>query len=387
MSEDSANSVTIDDLARLIHEVLEETAWEADAQTLISRVRRLHLGLPAEDEFSVLLSWLGKCRLVHKLDQQQSPPESQGSYQVPDLLAVFEYEGRTLPVLIEVKTSSKGKLSWRTDYYERLKGYGQTLGLPVLVAWKRGQIWSLFELKHSKLARTNYNISFGMAQKQNLLGILAGDFVIILHGGVGLHFVARKEKRLSVDQLADGHREQWQVHIEKAYFTNSDGTHLKKLGTGLWALFLTSSVEETSEVKDSSVSYSVKVRYEESMQWAHGVFGNLLKLRGDDEDSVHWRQVLQKHAIPTESVILREGAKAGIDAGIVRYVLDQVPQELPGFMRTVPAEETGNDMASYALRGEPIKYDDPFKGVAESEWENVSREAGNRRSPDSPTEP
>lgn len=73
---DDADFVEIDDLARLIHEVLEETGWRANPETLISRVRRLQLGLPIEDEFSVLLSWLGKCRLVHKLDQHQSPPES-----------------------------------------------------------------------------------------------------------------------------------------------------------------------------------------------------------------------------------------------------------------------------------------------------------------------
>ncbi|MEJ7630917.1 MAG: hypothetical protein WKF28_00285 [Rubrobacteraceae bacterium] len=268
-------------LARLIHEVLEETAWQPDAQTLIERVRRLHLGLPAEDEFSVLLAWLGKCRLVHKLDQLQTPPESKDLYQVPDLLAMFEYEGRLLPVLIEVKSKSTRKLSWKTSYYERLEKYGQTLGLPVLVAWKRGQIWSLFELEHFKLAQTNFKISFETAQKQNLLGILAGDFVIVLRRGVGFHFTARKEKRLNSDQFAGESQEVWQALIEEAYFTNADGTRLKKLGPGLWALFLTSSVEEVSEITESKISYGLEVPDEEPMQWAHGVFSNLLELRTD----------------------------------------------------------------------------------------------------------
>jgi hypothetical protein len=112
---------SVDFLPRLIYEALEETKWRAGAQTLAARVERLHLGLPAEDEFSVLLAWLGRCRLVHKLDQLQTPPKSEEYYQVPDLLAVFEHAGRTLPVLIEVKSKVDDKLSWRTDYYERLQ--------------------------------------------------------------------------------------------------------------------------------------------------------------------------------------------------------------------------------------------------------------------------
>jgi hypothetical protein len=31
------------------------------------------IGLPVEDEFSVACAWLGKCQLLHKLDQHQVP--------------------------------------------------------------------------------------------------------------------------------------------------------------------------------------------------------------------------------------------------------------------------------------------------------------------------
>ena len=42
-----------------------------NAEALAAGVRRLARGLPAEDELSVILSWLGHCRLIHKLDQLQ----------------------------------------------------------------------------------------------------------------------------------------------------------------------------------------------------------------------------------------------------------------------------------------------------------------------------
>jgi Holliday junction resolvase len=197
------NEASFDFLSRLIHEALEQTGWRAEAQTLAARVERLNLGLPVEDEFSVLLAWLGKCCLVHKLDQLQTPPESEEYYQVPDLLAVFEYMGRTLPVLIKVKSKVDDKLSWKADYYERLQRYGQTVGLPVLVAWKYKGLWALFELRHFERPNVNYKISLATALKQNLLGVLAGDFAFVLRSGVGLHMRATKEERLSVTENTD----------------------------------------------------------------------------------------------------------------------------------------------------------------------------------------
>lgn len=82
-----------DDLARLIQDVLSELGYAANARELAKRVHRLDLGLPAEDEFSVICSWLGKCRLLHKLDQKQVPPGSRDTFQVPDLLALFDIGG------------------------------------------------------------------------------------------------------------------------------------------------------------------------------------------------------------------------------------------------------------------------------------------------------
>jgi Holliday junction resolvase len=50
-----------------------------------------------------------KCKLVHKLEQEQYPLASSDKYQVPDLFAVFDYEGKEILVLIEVKSSSKNR--------------------------------------------------------------------------------------------------------------------------------------------------------------------------------------------------------------------------------------------------------------------------------------
>lgn len=54
-----------DDIERLIQEVLAELGYSGDAAVVARKVKRLNLGLPAENEFSVICAWLGQCRLVH----------------------------------------------------------------------------------------------------------------------------------------------------------------------------------------------------------------------------------------------------------------------------------------------------------------------------------
>ena len=114
-----------EDLELLVQEAMTQLGWEVDAKRIADRVRRLNFGLPREDEFSIVCSWLGKCELVHKLDQKQSPHISMEDYQVPDLLAVFRHGDRRIPVLVEVKSKKQQTLSFRPDYYEKLCNYAR----------------------------------------------------------------------------------------------------------------------------------------------------------------------------------------------------------------------------------------------------------------------
>jgi hypothetical protein len=94
-----------------INEIARTLDISISNEKLKERIERLGRGLPSEDEFIALAIWFGKCKLIHKLDQEQFPSISAQNYQVPDLCAVFEYEGREIPVLIEVKSESTPKSS------------------------------------------------------------------------------------------------------------------------------------------------------------------------------------------------------------------------------------------------------------------------------------
>jgi len=214
----------IDSSARLIHEAIQQLGWNTDSTSLVNRVKRLDLGLPAEDEFVFLLSWFGRCSLVHKLNQKQFPPISKSSFQVPDLFACFKTNAGPKPVLIEIKVSTRNKLSWKADYLRKLKEYSSLIGLPILIAWKFHRVWSLVDIECFVEARTNFHLSLETAMKHNLMSFLAGDFVYIMKPNVGLHFILKKERLVEERALDSSSREeQWLARVEEAYFTNSEG--------------------------------------------------------------------------------------------------------------------------------------------------------------------
>src|SRR5262245_35689817 len=108
-----------------IHEACEQAGLKLDdPAALATALRKIRMGFPVQDEFCLMVSWLGRCRLIHGLNQHQYPPAATEHYRVPDMLAVFEWKGGIITVLIEVKSAIKRKLSWRPDYYGSLLRYG-----------------------------------------------------------------------------------------------------------------------------------------------------------------------------------------------------------------------------------------------------------------------
>ena len=66
----------------------------------------------------------------------------------------------------------------------------------------------------------NYKYTLDKALKNNLLGLLAGDFMYELKKGVGLHIVGRKQKKLAEKRDGETITETFEIKVEDAYFTN-----------------------------------------------------------------------------------------------------------------------------------------------------------------------
>ena len=282
------------DLERLIHESLEQLGWKADASEIAKKVQRLHYGLPLEDEFSVLCGWLGKCKLIHKLDQQQYPDSSSSEFQVPDLLAVFEHKSNDVTVLIEVKSSKKNVLSFTSKYREKLKRYSSILNIPVLVAWKnKWDIWVLVALEEFKTANTNFNLRFEDALKNNLLGFLAGDFSYSLGVGAGVHISANKKELVGSEKDNSGSTtEKWKMVIDDVYFSTYDGEEIRNVSPVAQQVFFSWDLVEEETHTDTHVFLHNTCK-EQSMIFAHMALTRVLNFHSSLKDkTIQWRGIL-----------------------------------------------------------------------------------------------
>ncbi|BEL90437.1 hypothetical protein SM14BL03_23450 [Serratia marcescens] len=322
------------DLERLIHESLEQLGWEADAKAIADRVQRLNIGLPLEDEFSIICGWLGQCNLVHKLDQQQYPTSSKDNFQVPDLLANFNIRGAgNTTVLIEVKSCEKNVLSFRPDYVSRLIAYGQLLGLPVLIAWRRYGIWSLVDLDVFTKAERNFNLNFNDAMRNSLMGKLLGDFSYVPQVNSGVHLSFRKEKIIETVKEQEEIRENWLTIVDDVYFTNGENEKLRGLSPIAQQLFLSWDLTTEESHSDSHVVLH-NIIDQESAMFAHMALTRLLHFHGR-EDKVHWRRHLQHDAVISTISDFRLGIEENLKVGIIKYIFDIHPVKVPDFLNKV----------------------------------------------------
>ncbi len=323
------------DLEQLIHEVLSQCGWDADAARVAARLSRLNQGLPREDEFSVLCGWLGKCDLIHKLDQKQTPKASAQIYQVPDLFSVFRVGERHIPVLIEVKSSRDNVLSFRPDYTKRLRAYADLLELPLLVAWKHYGIWTAFDLCHMKKANRNFNIDFLTAMTENLLGDLAGDFSYSVAMGAGLHLRFRKEELLKTGKSDDGITEEWKTVCDDVHFTDGRLQTVRDLPTEVQALFSTWDLQRTEEHSPTHITLRyVADNKHETAVFAHMALVRLLDWNIPEGDRIDWRGLLSESKILYGLEDFRKAIAEGLRLGFIHHVLHQVPRTPAAFITT-----------------------------------------------------
>lgn len=299
-------------------------------EEVAKRLDQLRRGQEPEDEFSLILSWLGRCRLVHKLGQEQLPVDSVGTFRVPDLLAVFELDGRQVPVLIEVKkTESKasasltaGKLSLKPGYL----AYADAVGLPMLIAWRHRGLWALFEARHAKRAKRNYNIQFPDALKQNLLGVLAGDFSYQVVPGTAIRMRIKKLSEVDEEGEFDG-------QITEAYFVNASGQRIPDI-SHLSSLFLVwedeveiidegDTVVQSFTISDTGLSEFASRTMIQMASALSELGGRALNLRKLMHDTSHW-----VHDSGQFLTVIEQCA----EHGVVTKRFHQRPLDFPSFL-------------------------------------------------------
>ena len=324
----------------LLRQVLEALPLvdEPSTEAVLARLEHLQRGLEPENELALILAWLGKCQLVHKLGQEQLPLGSSGEFKVPDLLAVFEHRQRRLLVLIEVKTTkvdpTKPALrrlvelnSKRLSVSRKYQAYADLVGLPLLVAWRIESLWALFELRHATLAQENYKIDFESAMRENLLGSLAGDFSYRLAPGTRIRMSIRK--LTEPDPETGGLEGRFHnIHIVNPLGQAVPGIPL----LSLLFLFWENDVECVEEGEDIVQSYVAADagHAEFASRTLSQIVCRLAAINGSRAD---WAKIVhQKEHLAHDNGRLAALRAEGVKHGVITNVFNQVPRTAPLFL-------------------------------------------------------
>lgn len=280
-------------------------------------------------------------QLIHKLNQEQYPLTSRDSYQVPDLLAVFEYKDQLIPVLIEVKTNTKQlpkPLTLRSKIFKKLKDFARLLELPLLIAWKfrfKGaglSFWFLFDAEVFTVTNDKFQVTFETASKENLLGQLVGDRMIGLEAGSSLEFqLSPLGGNWKTDYL-NGNDLFGEIRV---FGTDKNGKEISNINEetsrGLWSILqcLPIFAEYYSYTTASTVNFGWKLDNNHPL-FLHQIMPIVLSQEVKADGNLGWIRILREnHSIVNSNEIV----KAAKSSGLAKIVLGQIPNTKPSFLK------------------------------------------------------
>ncbi|MFZ1007755.1 MAG: hypothetical protein WAN65_13015 [Candidatus Sulfotelmatobacter sp.] len=153
----------------------------SSADSLSERIRGIHKGLSKETEFAAIVSWLGNCQAIFKVDTDPATIRAESGLKAPDFIAFPVVNGVPVPVLIEVKGRDRGQLNWSEKYLSSLVRFAELVELPLLIAWNWKGLWLLVEHSHFEKNVTAFRLTLEKAFKEDLMSLLFKDFRITLN--------------------------------------------------------------------------------------------------------------------------------------------------------------------------------------------------------------
>jgi len=301
-------------------------------EDLMSKLEQLKQGLPLENEFIALCLWMGKSVLIHKLDQKQMPRISKDKYQIPDLFLIFEYEGRQIPFLIEIKTTREPKFVLSQKYHNKIKNYSNLMGLPLLFAWKIKKIgaWFLLDIDLFKQKQQAYHVSFEEAFKNNLLCLLVGDYSIHLRKNIKFIIRLKKEELLKEKIKGPEISQFWKTRIVGANFINYKGEKISKVPRLLFHLLVLARIEDRTEDQGDYLTQIFEVP-ESSFLFASNLLG--LALIGDltkyNPKTIDWDKLIHNEAFRISFAQVKQAVKESMAKGFIQFLGNVLPHVKP----------------------------------------------------------
>jgi hypothetical protein len=196
----------------------------------------------------------------------------------------------------------------------------------------------LVDLDRFQLGESNYKLTFENAMKGNLLGLLAGDFMVKFQGGLAMQLSLKTIETLQSDERQDNNVTEIVARIDDACFVNPSGERINTLGPGLWPLFLATDHEEDVVVTEEGYLIKYVISPDVLGCWTHVALTTLIAMQEgmiDTDVPFPWRNVLRTQKFPVSITDIAVSASEGIQKGLVRYVIHQHPDITPAFLLDV----------------------------------------------------
>lgn len=186
------------------------------------------------------------------------------------------------------------------------------------------------ELRHFKKAEKNFNLSWKDGMKENLMGLLAGDYSISLFRGAGIHFHCQKKAKISFSKESNGGIwENWNTIIEEVLITGKNGKPCVMEGNA-GSLFHVLDLEQQTKISTTNIDTSFVIN-ETNGVFAHMVVPRLIK-HHQPNTILNWRTHLPDIKGVTSGIIFRTAVDDAMKCGIVHTVGHQEPATYPLFL-------------------------------------------------------
>jgi Holliday junction resolvase len=316
----------------LARELAHEGHVEAEVVSAVSkRIKELEAGLSPELEFIAAVNWLGRTPAINRIDQTPLPPchADATELKVPDIICVVSVDGRTLPLLIEVKRNSEAKLVWTEKYLTGLRRYAEHLDLPLLVAWKYGHIWTLTDTRHFEKKVQSYHLDWAKALGENLMSAIFGDVLVQLTQRISFYLDAEISDTSSpLPQPPSLIPPGWHAMTLHAVGFLLDDKPIALSNELTWLFFHAPDENVVNVTGEKNVRVIHTPRPETLFSLTDFA---LMLLLWDEKGEPDWEHIVRK-TIPISASGVREELRRGIETGVVQYVLVQKPVTAPDFL-------------------------------------------------------
>jgi len=319
------------DLAYKIYQREKGTSVDLDPNDIKNKLRQLISGLPAESEFAALALWSGYCKFIHKLDRDILPKDCK--YKIPDFLCVFEIDGKTIPLLVEVKTSRKQVRKFGEKYCSSLQSFADYLGLPILIAFELTSFnhpwWILFELQKMRTPRGTGKVDFLELIRQDLSGKILRNFSFQIQQGATLAIRISKEE---VKRDDSGSIVSMKGKIEDIYWETPDGKRVEWVSLLDVLFMLTQDDVKIEEYPNHVIQKFYKVGSDAAFaHWAMPLACSISKYFEDE--TIPWDRFIQDHGFSFSLDDVEQAVQKAQQYGLAGPIIHMQPRDIPQFLK------------------------------------------------------